>query len=217
MSERQLSNCGKKVIEMVSSHMCVNNEGPLEYLVAANKETRKPYDSVCKAIFPERDSDFDFENIYEMIYDDVRVTTSISALPNKYITFTNEEKNEVLKIFDITRGVLSQIDGLHHEKINYHASLTTIEVFKSLTGYSELVPSSMERWNLNRGKLSKKTGRKINSDFEASIWEEQMICKYEKKVISFVLQFNFIFFFLTLSYIFFVSFFFLTFFFKYYG
>ena len=153
LSDRQLSNCGKKVIEMVSSHMCVNNEGPLEYLVAAIKETKKPYDSVCKAIFPERDGDFDFENIYEMVYDDVRVTTSISALPNKYITFTNEEKNEVLKIFDITRGVLSQIDGLHHEKINYHASLTTKEVFKSLTGYSELVPSSIGKWNRNRGKL----------------------------------------------------------------
>ena len=184
LSERQLSNCGKKVIEMVSTHICVNNEGPLEYLVAAIKETKKPYDSVCKAIFPGKDSDFDFDTIYDMVYDDARVVTSISALPNKYVTFTNEEKNEVLKIFDITRGVLSQIEGVHQEKINYHASLTTKEALKSLAGYSELVPSSIERWNLNRGKLLKKTGRKINSDFEASIWGKLMICEYEEKMVS---------------------------------
>ena len=187
LTPRQLSNCGKKVIDMVASNMCVNNEGPLDYLIAAIKETRNPYDSVCKKIFPGRDSDSNLDSTYEMVYDDIRVITSISGLPNKYVTFTNEEKNEVLKIFDIARGVLTEIEGIQKDEINYHASLTTKEVLKSLAGYSELVPSSIQRWNLNRGKLLKKTGRKVNSDFEASIWGKLMICEYEKRMVRFVL------------------------------
>ena len=110
----------------------------------------------------------------------------VSALPRKYITFSSEEKDAVLKIFDITRDAFLEIDGQHHAKVNFHASMMTKDALKSLAGFSELVPSSIERWNLNRGKVLKKTGHKINSDFEASVWGKLMICEHEKTtVISF--------------------------------
>lgn len=192
MSDRQRSNCAKKVISMVQSSMCVNNEDPIGYLVAAIKETRNPYDSICKAIFTGKDCDINFDTIYEKVYDDFRVINFVSALPNKYVTFTNEEKMEVIKIFDITHGVLSEIEGRHHDRINYHASLTTKHVLKDLAGYSELVPSSIERWSIDRGKILKKTGRRINSDFEASVWGKLMICEFEKKTVIICTYFSFI-------------------------
>ena len=184
LAGRQLSDCGKKVIKIVSSQLCVNNEDPLGYLIAAIKKTRNPYDSVCKAIFTGGEIDDVFEPTYEKVSNDGRVITSVSTLPRKYITFSSEEKDAVLKIFDITREVILEIDGQHHAKINVHASLTTKEVLSSLAGFSELVPSSIERWNRNRGKVLKKTGHKINSDFEASVWGKLMICEHETKTVN---------------------------------
>lgn len=78
-------------------------------------------------------------------------------------------KDAVVKIFDITHEMFLEIDGQHHAKINLHASLATKDVLSSLAGFSELVPSSIERWNRNRGKVLKKSGHKINSDFEISV------------------------------------------------
>ena len=184
LAGRQLSDCGKKVIKIASSQLCVNNEDPLGYLIAAIKKTRNPYDSVCKAIFTGREIDDVFEPTYEKVSNDGRVITSVSTLPRKYITFSSEEKDAVLKIFDITREVILEIDGQHHAKINVHASLTTKDVLSSLAGFSELVPSSIERWNRNRGKVLKKTGHKINSDFEASVWGKLMICEHETKTVN---------------------------------
>ena len=61
---------------MVSSQLCVNNEDPLGYLIAAIKETRNPYDSVYKAIFTGREINDDFEPTYEKVSNDVRVIVS---------------------------------------------------------------------------------------------------------------------------------------------
>ena len=183
LSERQLTNCGKQVMNMVSSMMCVNNEDPLGYLIAALKETGNTPDSVSKALYPESSSVTGLDITYEKVYSDFRVIAPVTALPNKYITFSHEEKKEVLKVFDIVHGILSEIDGNHHQRINYHASLLTKNVLVSLAGYSDLIASSIERWNLNRDKVLEKTGRKINSDFEASVWGKLMICEYEKRMV----------------------------------
>ena len=181
ISERQLSNCGKKIVNMVNTTMCVNNENPLEYLVAAIKATRNPDELICKAIFDDWNTDEEYDSTHKKVYDDLRVINAVSLLQKKNVTFSNEEKTLVLQIFDLTRNILLEVDGQHRD---YHAALTTKEVLRSHAGYSELVPSSIERWNKNRGKLLKKSGHKVNFDFEASVWGKLMICEYEKTMVN---------------------------------
>ena len=83
ISDRQMGNCGKKIVKLVSTTMCVNNEDRLEYLVAAIKATRNPNESICKAIFSDWNSEEEHDATYKKVYDDLRVINAVSLLENK--------------------------------------------------------------------------------------------------------------------------------------
>jgi hypothetical protein len=179
LSSRQLSNCGKVILNMVSNSICVNNEDTVPYLVAAIHESRtlSSLDSVSKSIFGN--SNEINEIFMTNIVKDIRIIKCVSEIPNKYITFSDEEKNQVLRIYDVVLQVFeSQLpDAL--EGVDVSVASVTQMVLKDMTGYSELIENTIERWSKNRALIKEKTGRKVDKDFECAIWGQLMICEYE--------------------------------------
>jgi hypothetical protein len=100
-------------------------------------------------------------------------------LPNKNITFSEEEKTHVLRIYDVVLQVFEAQSPQTMKGVDVSVASVTKMVLQDLAGYSELVESSIERWLKNRGLLKAKTGRKINKGFKCAIWGQLMICEYE--------------------------------------
>jgi hypothetical protein len=179
LSSRQLSNCGKVILNMVSNSICVNNEDTVPYLVAAIHESRtlSSLDSVSKSIFGN--SNEINETFMTNIVKDIRIIKCVSEIPNKYITFSDEEKMQVLRIYDVVLQVFESQLPDAFEGVDVSVASVTQMVLKDMTGYSELIKNTIERWSKNRGLIKEKTGRKVDKDFECAIWGQLMICEYE--------------------------------------
>ena len=179
LSSKQLSNCGKAILNMVSTSLCVNNEDKIPYLVAAIHESRtlSSLDSVSKSIFG---AEYEMNEIFlAEVVKDTRIVNAIAELPNRYVTFSDEEKMQVLQIYDVVLLVFQSHSPDALELVDVSVANVTKMVLKDFSGYSELKESTIERWNKNRELIKEKTGRKIDKDFECAIWGQLMICEYE--------------------------------------
>ena len=179
LTSRQLSNCGKSILRMVSNSICVNNEDSIPYLVAAIHESRSlsSLKSISKSLFGDEDEIN--KTFMNAMLEDIRIANSVAVLPNKNITFSEEEKTHVLRIYDVVLQVFEAQSPQTMKGVDVSVASVTKMVLQDLTGYSELVESSIERWRKNRGLVKAKTGRKINKGFECAIWGQLMICEYE--------------------------------------
>jgi hypothetical protein len=148
-------------------------------LVAAIHESRTltSLDSVSKKIFGN--SNEINETFMTNIVKDIRIIKCVSEIPNKNITFSDEEKMQVLRIYDVVLQVFeSQLpDAL--EGVDVSVASATQMVLKDMTGYSELIENTIEKWSKNRGLTKEKTGRKVDKDFECAIWGQLLIREYE--------------------------------------
>ena len=169
LSSRQLSNCAKSILRMVSNSICVNNEDSIPYLVAAIHEFRSlsSLDSISKSLFG--DGDKINKTFINNILEDIQIIDSVAVLPNKNITFTEEEKTHVLRIYDVVLQVFEAQTPEAMEGVDVSVASVTKTALKDLAGYSELVESTIERWNRNRGLVKERTGRKVNKGFECAI------------------------------------------------
>ena len=95
------------------------------------------------------------------IVKDTRIVNAIAELPNRYVTFSDEEKMQVLKIYDIVLLVFKSYLPDALELVDVSVANVTKMVLKDFSGYSELIESTIERWNKNRGLIEERTGRKI--------------------------------------------------------
>ena len=179
LSSRQLSNCGKTILSMVSNSICVSNEDSIPYLVAAIHESRSltSLNSISKSLFG--DGDKINETFMNIMLKDIQIANSVAVLPNKYITFSEVEKTHVLRIYDVVLQVFESQTPQTMEGVDVSVASVTKMVLKDLSGYSELVENTIERWSKKRGLVKEKTGRKINKGFECAIWGQLMICEYE--------------------------------------
>ena len=179
LSSRQLSNCGKDILNMVSNSICVNNEDTIPYLAAAIRESRSlsSLDSVSKSIFgiEYKKNEIFMSNIVK----DIQIVQSVAELPNKYVTFSDVEKTQVLRIYDVVLQVFESQPPEAMVGVDVSVASVTQMVLKDMSGYSELIENTIERWSKNRGIVKEKTGRKVNKDFECAIWGQLMICEYE--------------------------------------
>jgi hypothetical protein len=90
---------------MVSTSLCVNNEDKIPYLVAAIHESRtlSSLDSVSKSIFGTGN---EMNEIFlNEIEKDIRIVNAVAELPNRYVTFSDEEKMQVLNVYDVVLQV----------------------------------------------------------------------------------------------------------------
>ena len=90
---------------MVSNSICINNEDSIPYLVAAIHESRSllSLKSISKSLFGDEDEIN--KTFVNAMLEDIRIANSVAVLPNKNITFSEEEKTHVLRIHDVVLQV----------------------------------------------------------------------------------------------------------------
>jgi hypothetical protein len=181
LGPRQMSNCGKEIVNYVIQNLCVKDEEATPYIIAALKDSRTltSLDTISRSIFGvacrnESDSVLDF------ISDHVRVKESLLLLPKRNIIFTDEEKEHVLRIFDVIESIIHQLPDENEIKTKYTTAEVTKKILENHPVYSELVANNIDRWHEVRDMIKKKPGRKINQEFEAAVWSKMMICEFEK-------------------------------------
>ena len=116
------------------------------------------------------------------VEDEQCVVDTVSAFPLKYVTYTEEDKKEILSLFNV---ILKVAREKRIENCEIIAARITALILRKNTYYSKLSARTVHRWSDNSGKKKKSTGPKINEDFEEEVWGKLMLCVFEKVLKSF--------------------------------
>ena len=161
---------------MVSTSICVSNEDSIPYLVAAIQESRS-LASLSKELF--QNGDEKLEILINRLLKEERIIASIRLLPKKNITFNDEEKAEVLRVYDVVSAVINDQPQEIMNGISVTAATIVRLALEHHTGYSELIENTVQRWSKNRDVHKEMGGRKVDKDFECAVWGQLMICELE--------------------------------------
>lgn len=197
LTERSIKNVTAKVITSVEG--VVGEKHRLYFLKSAVKildfEQRK--DTNLEEEDMESNSENDEDDIlpnyeeFEEYKNDERLKTVIENVPGKNIIFTAEDINNVLKVFDVVKIMVSEKNTI---KINNKSATVTVEILSAHTYYSQLTTRSVLRWHETRDKINTKPGRKIDTSFESEVWGKLMLCVFEKSSTNVSLMINICFF-----------------------
>ena len=184
LGPKMLTIYGKQILDYVSNNLSLGEDDPDElYLAAALKESKKRpslLDSVAMNIFPTDGID---DESYLRVMGDQRVIDSIKLYPKRNITFTSVEKDLVICLLDIIKSVIIEIEGLNTAQLDYRAAEMTKEALSNHPVYSELVTSSIVRWDSTRDIVLQTRGRKVYKEFEAEVWGKLMLYEFENVMV----------------------------------
>ena len=185
LGEKQLFKYGNQVRELISTHICTENESPFVYINAAVRlsisKSESNLDAVRRNIFDEESDD---EDDVVQILSHPSVIDHLSDFPKLNIKFHSYEIDKIITLFDVIATVRAEIEGVEYEKNDSLTASITKRALKNYTHYSELVIPSIVRWSSSRDVVRKEVGRKINIEFEADVWGKLMICEFEKINVS---------------------------------
>ena len=185
LGEKQLFKYGNQVRELISTHICTENESPFVYINAAVQlsisKSESNLDAVRRNIFDEESDD---EDEVVQILSHPSVIDHLSDFPKRNIKFHSYEIDKIITLFDVIATVRAEIEGVEYEKNDSLTASITKRALKNYTHYSELVIPSIVRWSSSRDVVRKEVGRKINIEFEADVWGKLMICEFEKINVS---------------------------------
>ena len=83
------------------------------------------------------------------IINDQRVKDSLALYPKRNITFTSSEKDRVLRLFDIIKKVIIEIEGENVRQLCYRTAVMTKRALSKYTVYTELVASNIHNFFLS--------------------------------------------------------------------
>jgi hypothetical protein len=112
--------------------------------------------------------------------DDMRVLDALSAIPDKYVIFSEEDQEKVLSLYGIIREVAKERDHKHANKL---AAKVTIKILQNSKYYSQITRRTINRWYDLKDSESQRAGRKVDEVFESEVWGNLMLCVFNKKVI----------------------------------
>lgn len=150
LGPKQLSNYGKEIVNYVFQNICIKDEDATPYVIAALRECRALDDTYINKS----------DSVLDIISDHVRVKESLLLLPKRNIIFTDEEKDHVMRIYDVIQSITEQLPDENEIKIEYTTAEITKILLQNHPVYSELVANNIERWNIVRNIVTKKPGRK---------------------------------------------------------
>ena len=151
------------------------------YLESALKKAKKRQDSEPKS---EEKIEINVENNHidfiaeDAIDDDIRIKNALKDLPSKNVLFSDEDQSNILLLFKVVRTVAFERD---YECPDFVAAEITEKVLKNKNYYSTIPARTISRWFVLSEKENKKSGRKINTKFDAEVWGNLMMCVFEKK------------------------------------
>ena len=114
------------------------------------------------------------------IEDDPKIKEALDNLNRKVLIYSLTDKMEILRVYDLVFDILT-MKGVKGN-IKWNAARETVNLLSDYPGYKELNPRSIVNWKESSETPKKKTGKKINQDFDDSVWSNLMICKLEKQV-----------------------------------
>jgi hypothetical protein len=182
LGKRSIYNSTKKVI--VSAVESFGDEHALFYLESAVKKLKKRK----RNEYEEEGDDEDIEDTGKenegescivSLEEDDRVVEAASNFPVKYITYTEEDKTEILALFQVVLNVARERNIANCEIV---AATTTVLLLKENMYYSKLSHRSITRWYEGQNKNKKARGPKVNEDFEEEVWGKLMHCIFEKVI-----------------------------------
>ena len=127
----------------------------------------------------ENESDLENQELFAVVdvQDDDRVLEAITKLTRKYIMYGDEDKNNVISLFEIVKGVVIERD---HLLPNIIASTITAKILSEKKYYSSVKAKTILRWYLSKDKKNQLSGPKIETVFESEVWSNLMLCMFEK-------------------------------------
>ena len=187
LGSRMLNTYGQEINEFVTNNFCRDdNDTPGPFLIAALKASNTDLStlkSITKNIFAS-DVNMDIDSIYSEVVNDQRVKDPISLYPKKNIKFTSAENEFVICLLDVVKEVIIEIEGLNAKIINDRAVIMIKKVLSNHSSFSELVPSTIKRWNSTRDNVIQTRGRKVYKEFEAEVWGKLMLYEFETTIVS---------------------------------
>jgi hypothetical protein len=111
---------------------------------------------------------------------DEKIKEALENLNRKVLIYSLTDKMEILRVYDLVFDILTLKNCTGN--IKWVAGRETVNILSNYPGYKELKVRSIVNWKESSKTPNKKTGRKINQDFDDSVWSKLMICKLEKKV-----------------------------------
>jgi hypothetical protein len=186
LGKKAINNSTKKVL--LSAVESFGDEHALFYLESAVEKLKKrKRNELEEDGNNEEIDDSCIESDEELhmfsLEDDDRVIEAASNFPAKYITYTEEDKTEILNLFQVVLEVARERNVDNYERA---AAVTTVLLLKEIMYYSRLSHRTVIRWYEGRHKNKKARGPKINEDFEEELWGKLMHCVFEKVIYNYI-------------------------------
>lgn len=123
----------------------------------------------------KKDSDSDDDENGNLALDEIEydeeVLTMVSKLPLKYITFGDEDKKNIIELFETVREVAINREYLKCDNV---AASKTAKILSEINYYSTIKARTILRWYSVKDKECEKSGPKIDRQFESEIWGNLM-------------------------------------------
>lgn len=110
--------------------------------------------------------------------DDSRVLNALTAIPDKYVIFSEEDQEKVTTLYGIIKEVVIERDYKHASRA---AAKATVKILQNCRYYSQISTRTLLRWYELKDVTNKKTGRKENEIFESEVWGNLMLCIFSKR------------------------------------
>ena len=98
-------------------------------------------------------------------------------LPVKNLTYDDDDRGRILKLFSAILTLATERD---YRRPEYIAAKATADLLRKKPYYSQISARTILRWNELKYKVNRKTGKKINEEFESDIWGKLMLCILEE-------------------------------------
>jgi hypothetical protein len=117
-------------------------------------------------------------NLQELAMDPA-IKAAINKTIPQYLTYSEEEKENVLTVYD---AVFPRLCAEGEISI-LQAANTTAELLAThgSKGYTHLKGRSIANWVKQRAEPKLKTGKKVVQEFEADVWAEILLCVIDKQ------------------------------------
>jgi hypothetical protein len=186
LGSRSIYNSTKKVL--LSAVESFGDEHALFYLESAVVKLKKrKRNEIEEEVENEHieNSDNESEEVSHVISleDDDRVVEAASNFAAKYITYTEQDKTDILNLFKVVLEVARERNMSNYERA---AAKTTIHLLKENSYYSKLRHRTISRWYAGRHKNKKARGPKIDENFEEEVWGKLMHCVFEKVLLIYI-------------------------------
>ena len=144
--------------------------------------TNSTHDKIENEIREEEDSVEEEEKeianmITEDFENDERIIKAFTDLPRKYVLFGDEDRKNVIELFEIVREIAINRDYIDADFVS---SSAVAKLLSQVPYYSQMSERTMRRWYTLRTNTDKKLGRKIDESFESEKWGNLMMCVIEK-------------------------------------